>query len=312
MAYHFFPATRAAAVQITELFDFVWPTAAALWNLRWQVAGFLNEVPTATPKQLNDRFVFGSHIHGANLRRASVEISWENQQSRLASIILANAFSVYEHWADEILLSVGMGADRGRLLQFDEGPSGKPGLRSTIGNLCASESAMLKTAYYPIFCKSSKYSWPIISNLLLCYRYFKELRNSQIHNGGKASDKAAEAAREFAPVSTKAALGMKGELIHHPIVKGSDIVLSLRGVVGFCDILLRMMITVDAELSRSLSAEAVLETAIKATKLDTTFSSNPQRRHMQVIRCCKSVGLPKPANVEAMRQFIVKRRLMTI
>jgi hypothetical protein len=49
MAYYFFPATRFAASQITDLFDFVWPTAAALWNLRWQVAGFLKEAPASTP-----------------------------------------------------------------------------------------------------------------------------------------------------------------------------------------------------------------------------------------------------------------------
>ncbi len=80
MAYYFFPPTRVAVAQISELFDFVWPTAAALWNLRWQVSGFLQEVPKSSPVQLNDRFVFGSKIHGTNLKKACVETTWQAQK----------------------------------------------------------------------------------------------------------------------------------------------------------------------------------------------------------------------------------------
>jgi hypothetical protein len=39
--YLFFRSSRAAYQQVAELFDFVWPTAAALWNLRWQVRDLL-------------------------------------------------------------------------------------------------------------------------------------------------------------------------------------------------------------------------------------------------------------------------------
>jgi hypothetical protein len=53
----FFPATREAIDQMTALFDFAWPTAAALWNLRWQVHGFITEVPDATSEDLKKRFV---------------------------------------------------------------------------------------------------------------------------------------------------------------------------------------------------------------------------------------------------------------
>src|SRR4051794_1493616 len=35
--YLFFKYSRSTFGQISELFDFIWPTAAALWNLRWQV-----------------------------------------------------------------------------------------------------------------------------------------------------------------------------------------------------------------------------------------------------------------------------------
>ena len=312
MAYYFFPATRFAAAQMTDLFDFVWPTAAALWNLRWQVSGFLKEVPDATPRQLNDRFVFGSGVHGTNLRKSCIDTLWESQKHNLASVTLTNAFSIYEHWADELLAALGEGEGQGRLLQRDIGSKGQPGLVETIQSLCTSESATLKAAYYPVFSSSSKYSWKEIHNLIACYRYFKELRNSQMHNGGKVDAKAESAYLKFSSAAKKQDLGMKGELIHDPAVVGADVHLHLRGVVGFCDILLRMMVTVDAELSRSLKAEITLENAFKQAKLLSTLSPKPHAKHMQVLGCCKRAKLPPPKVVKEIEKFLVERRLVSL
>jgi hypothetical protein len=118
------------------------------------------------------------------------------------------------------LACVGMPTGKGRLLQFDDRPGGKMGLPRTIRAICAVESRTIKVAYYPIFIASPKYSLSLIKNLIACYRFFKEIRSSQIHNGGFATKEAAEAFKAFALVSDKAALGMKGELIYNPIVKG--------------------------------------------------------------------------------------------
>lgn len=312
MQHYFFPATKAAADQITELFDFVWPTSAALWNLRWQVSGFLKEAPESTPKQLNDRFVFGSGVHGTNLRKSCIDTTWDVQKHHLASIVLTNAFSIYEHWADEILISLGMGDGKGKVLQRDVGPKGEPGLCETVYTLCKTESAVLKLAYYPFFSRGLKYSWPRIRNQLACYRFFKELRNSQIHNGGKATARAEAAYLFFAPVSKKDDLGMRGELVHNPVVQGQNFQLHLRGVVGFCDILLRMMATVDAELCRAAAAEVILANAFKnGARLISTFSTNPKSRHMQVLGSCKRAGLPPPSDTSAIERFLLERRLVS-
>ena len=37
MAHFAFRETNEANSEVTRLFEFVWPTAIALWNLRWQV-----------------------------------------------------------------------------------------------------------------------------------------------------------------------------------------------------------------------------------------------------------------------------------
>jgi hypothetical protein len=311
MAFYFFPPTKTAVTQITELFDFVWPTAAALWNLRSQVNGFVQAVPNVTPKQLNDRFVFGSGVHGTNLKKACIETTWDEQKHLMSGIILTNAFATYEYWADEILSCVGMSAGQGKRLQFDDKPGGKPGLPGTIQALCAVESKTLKVAYYPFFIGSPKYSLPVMQNLIACYRFFKELRNAQIHNGGRATKEAAKAYCLFAPVSGKTFLGMKGDLIHDPIAEGDQITLHIRGVVGFCDILFRMIVTVDAELCRSQHAEHVLEKAFKSVPR-RTLSSNSHRRHMQLLKYSNTAGLPKPTSTEVIRQFLLSKGLITI
>jgi len=311
MAHYFFPPTESATDQVTELFNFAWPTAAALWNLRWQVKGFLQEADVQpTPTQLNDRFVFGSGIHGTNLKKACVDTTWDVQKHHLAGIILTNAFAVYEHWADEILMCIGMPADKGKLLQFDDGPTSLKGLRGIIHIACADESTVLKTAFYPLYASSPKYSWPLIANLVTCYRFFKELRNAQIHNGGIADERVADAYRAFAPVATKAALGMKGALVHDPIAEGDKIKLHIRGVVGLCDIIFRMMVTVDAELCRCRKAEDILAARFKKARLRAIVSGRPQRRRAQINDFCRSAGLPKSGDTELVRQFLISKRLI--
>ena len=134
----FFPASRQAINQITSLFEFVWPTAAALWNLRWQVQGFIAEVPNTTVDQLKQRFLFGSKIENVDLKRTVTDYTWDDQTAIFASFVLTNAFAIYEQWADEILHSLGERAGSGKKLQFPD-RLGKQGVEPTITALLYDE-----------------------------------------------------------------------------------------------------------------------------------------------------------------------------
>jgi hypothetical protein len=85
---YFFAESKNAHDQITAIFDFISPALAALWNLRWQVRGYIDTNPHASPDTLEKRFVLGSGVHGANLRRACVNITWEQQQEEMATVVL--------------------------------------------------------------------------------------------------------------------------------------------------------------------------------------------------------------------------------
>jgi hypothetical protein len=303
----FFPPTQAATDRITQLFDFVWPTAVALWNLRWQVQGFLNEVPDASSDQLHHRFVFGSLIQGTNLRRSCIDTTWENQLSIFADFILTNALAIYEYWADEILDVLHITQFSGKNLQF------AARLSQVINHACTQVSDTMTRAFFPTYSRSDKYSGSIMPNLMCCYRYFKEARNSLMHGGGIASARAEQAYLEFQPVSDRRALGMRGNLIHDPLIEGNPVKLHLRGVVGFCDVLIRIMITVDADLCRSHSAEQVLAALIrKSWPAGYMFPANIALRNRRIARVCHRSGLPKPVDVESVYRFLREQRIVAV
>lgn len=64
----FFNTSRKAANRLTEIFDFAWPTTIALWNLRWQVEGYVKVKPDVNQSELTSRFISGSSITGSTVR----------------------------------------------------------------------------------------------------------------------------------------------------------------------------------------------------------------------------------------------------
>lgn len=143
----FFTATRRAHEQITDLFSFVWPTAAAMWNLRWQVNGYLAVRPDASNQELAGRFVAGSQIHGSDLRRTCVETTWTDQQRQFAKFILLDLCALYESWAAAIASrAAGTPAKRAtEQLQFASDHV-KGGVLEAIATLTAQKSTVMEAA----------------------------------------------------------------------------------------------------------------------------------------------------------------------
>lgn len=116
-----YKCAQDAHEQITRLSDFVSPTVVAMWNLRWQVNGFLNAYPEASQEDLVARFALGSGVRGNEIRRACVDVTWEKQKARFASILLMNTISIFEEFTDRIasLALSGLAKDKAtRDLQF--------------------------------------------------------------------------------------------------------------------------------------------------------------------------------------------------
>ena len=111
----FFASSQAFHAQLTALYDLINPTAAAMWNLRWQVRGSLEEREAADNRELHGRFVAGSGIGSANLRRHCVERTWEEQLGEISLLAFFGAIGLYEGWV--AALEIGS-TDRRQRLQF--------------------------------------------------------------------------------------------------------------------------------------------------------------------------------------------------
>lgn len=293
----FFPCTATTVEALTGAFDFLWPTAAAIWNLRWQVRGLVDASPKIEDETLLGRFVNGSGIHGVNLKRSCLDQTWEQQQEKLAEFLLISSIAFYEGWCEQVLHSLGSATDKNlKALQYPTkiDVTGTPtkGVTLVIQSLTASDSPMLTELLHPNLIRHPKHSLKHLENYLLCFRFFKEIRNCLIHNGGCADQKCVDAHVAFLPVATASALGVKECPNHIAPTLDQNVKLSLRGVVGLTDIIRRLVVTLDSELARSSKAEAVFierwrlvhgGTPVKLPKEST-------KRRNKMMECVKALG----------------------
>lgn len=258
MSRVYFKASSDAMSAVTEVHDFIWPTAAALWNLRWQVAGYLSAHADATITDLDDKFAWKDGPASLNLKKTCFDTTWESQQEQFARFLLGQLCGIYESYLSGILKSLSIHNDTIlKKLQFTTEGNVK-GIWPAINHINLTESSAIRSSFYPGLITHKWYSKNELDDLLKCYRYFKECRNCLFHNGGIASDKAETSYLEFSQV-TKTDLKQKEIPKHEPLRKGDLIKIHFRGVVLLSSILLRMIVTIDAELAKSSRAESELK-----------------------------------------------------
>jgi hypothetical protein len=101
--------------------------------------------------------------------------------------VIINSIAIYEGWIDEVLNALGKATQKLRRdLQFPDPVGAGLGVSSAIANLTGTESLPLKNNFQASLRKSRYYALPKLDAMMRCYRYFKELRNSDMHGGGLA------------------------------------------------------------------------------------------------------------------------------
>lgn len=314
----FFRESSEVFNEVTAIFDFLWPTAAAMWNLRWQVGGYLSSCPNASIHEISSRFITGSNIHGANLKRACIELTWEQQQENFAKFLLVNIFALYESYihslVKELLPSNSKTKEIEKQLQlptiYTDG--GKTGIWNAIEEITTPESCLMKNGFYLKLLENKKNRKRELDNMMKCYRYFKECRNALIHNGSVAKKITCDKYLEFKSIATKDSLGVSEVPEYFPIVIGEPVRVSLRGVIGLCDIILKIIVTLDAELSRSQYAELVFKKYWEEInkKQYTLKTSDINKRSRQIERLINKIGLPTPISTDGFEEFFRRNALV--
>ncbi|MFJ1971859.1 hypothetical protein ACIO93_24630 [Streptomyces sp. NPDC087903] len=305
MQQFFFSESKSFGSRVLQLFNFIHPASVALWNLRWQVQGFVEAAPLATDAEISGRFSGGSGIKANNLKAIFTKTSWDDQLGQFSQIVGSNMIALFEGWAEELLPKFGP-ARLAKSVQFPSrgtfGNTSSKGVRDALQDIhAAGLSAEMKAAFYPVYSASAKYSLIQLDPLLALYRYHKEVRNSFMHRGGVADSKA-EAAWLAASNLTRSDIGGKSTPYLTPIIDGQPIAYPIKEAIQLADVIIRIVHTIDAELSYTNQAELYFIDAWKAKNGALRLQDLPgdsSRREKRIAQICRKVGFVTPADLAA-------------
>lgn len=301
----FFQCTTNALNNITLLFDLIWPLSAGLWNLRAAVQGIQSIYPGITSKQLTEKFGVGSGLHGVNYQRAFCDTSWERQKEELSWMLLNSVIPIYEEWL-QALKSSCFTDMHDKELQFPNN------IHAEISRLTMVQSAVLKNSFYHTYKAKKHRAYSKIEALLHCYRVFKEMRNCYMHHGRICDEKLERAYTAYLPYANPTALGVKEVPIIHIPHKDELIQNDLRGVVGFSHIVLKIIVSLDAELLCAKAAEVeFIERCRIAHRKVRTLKSNNVAAKTQVEKYVREGGFATPKDAISMQAFLLETKLVS-
>lgn len=243
----FYEQSKLLEAQITELFDDLWPSLTAIQNLVWQVSGYYHMTGISQNAKLNRKFVDDDDItNRPNLYRACLERTMDDWKFNLSKNLLTNMFAIYEGWLEMILPNVTTQSVNLKTFQF-------PGKwQATLAAIQTNPNSLIVDSYYDSYVSRSRhYNLLHLDNYYKIYRYFKECRNCIIHNGGIADQKLLVAYNDVIGLNASDIDVVEFPKIEPINTIGDKVNLYLRGVVGFSQIILKIVSTLDIEFIKS-------------------------------------------------------------
>lgn len=305
----FFFQSRLFEAQMTELFDDLWPTVTAIKNLRWQVNGYYHEMNVKQNTNLSARFVDSEDItNRPNLYRACIEQSWEQQVYSISRNLLTNIFALYEGWIETILPQLSDNDISAKSFQF-------PILAgTTLTSMQQHENTALVNALYNAYVaknKGSKLSH--LDDYLKIYRYFKECRNCIIHSGGRTNQKLINAYNDVSGL-TAIDLDVAEVPEMEPVTAEDEIVkMSLRGVVGFSQIIIKLVEVLDMEF---IKADKAIDCFVRQIKEFTPYPIYPSPDETKAKKTIDTImrrsGFLIPHHSEAFYQLLKGNGILRI
>lgn len=308
----FFTPSKLFEAQMTEIFDEVWPTVTALKMLRWQVKGYYEEYCIDDNSRLTSKFVeMEDKTNRPNLYRFCIEDSWADNEYRIAKNLLTNIFACYEGWVENILTLLKRNVRKeGICLQS---PTSQPNNhQSLLSKMIIGNNADLIKAFYTEYkTKCKLYNSAHLDNWFLYYRYFKECRNAIIHQGGQTTQKVID---EYAKILPLTATDL--DVIELPQTfstsLGEPIKLSLRGVVGFSQLTIRIVSTLDIEFIKARYADEYFgKRILEELKGRQTASASTIKRKSQVISFANKGRFKTPTDNDAAYRVMKAQHVIT-
>ena len=144
---------------------------------------------------------------------------------------------------------------------------------------------------------------------MLCYRYFKESRNCYMHKNFFVSQQLIESYNNYLPVANATDLATKEPPEIIPPTLGQPAKLSMRGVIGFSEIIMRIIIISDAYLLKNKCAEKEIIERKPESWNCHLFSSNFTKMKGQITQFCNRAGLLKPSFSDELHDYLVMNHI---
>lgn len=283
----YFPASKKALDNLTEMYDLMWAMTAALWNMRCNVKGFLVEAPDASESLLNQRFASGCEGIKLNFKASIIEQTWEQNKEGIAWYMLGSLCSIFESWIAN-MKNEHFSAMCDKKMQFPNSA------KKEIQKLLVKHPKWIEKTIYTSYASHKKIDFSKLDNMLYCYRVFKEMRNCYMHNGCIPTNEACQAYNEYTKyVQANGDLNVKELPKMNPIIQGVKIKPILRGVVGLSQILISIILTVDAELIKTNEAVSLFNDTVSNSNLfrKMTLSPDTSKACRQIKKVLRNCGL---------------------
>jgi hypothetical protein len=306
MADVFFRASKDALDNITAAFDNVHPLTVSLRYTRRVINEALSRSTGNSEIDYQRIIDPDASVHGVNYKRAFIETSWATQEENLAWLLLNNLFAIHEGWAQRLYDDVFHG------FHYQEKSFIKnlefPGLTSKFSNYYVTANKLsnaLDGAFFNAYKTASGMDFNKLENYMLCYRFFKEARNCYMHHNFDASQQLIDAYNAFLPFATSNDLDVSEVPIIIPPVLGHRVELNLRGVIGFSQLVRRIIIITDINLLRTTAAEKEFIDRKPIDWTCKTLSADATRSKGQINRYSGKSGFLKASWTADYQQFLI-------
>ena len=279
MASAMFQATYDAQEAITKIMTIAWGLNAGLWMLYQEASNFFSKDETLTSNDFLQQFFQGTHITRLNSKEIIKE-GWPVNERYISEMLLINAFAIFDGWVDDII-----DAGLSSVIPISEVYDNFIDIKKKVerGEFKVLEKAVelsgestLKDAFDTSKVKQDNY----IKNLIAVFMYFKACRNCIAH-GDKTADRKTIDYYNKIKNFQNTDIGVK---VYPAIIapqKNTPLEIKFRGVVGFYDILRKIIMHYDSFMTDYKGAEIELIARFKKinskSKLLSNFSGPKQK-----------------------------------
>jgi hypothetical protein len=326
---YFFSATQSVSDEMGDMFSFTWSAYLGMRELWWQARGYAAVHPEIPAKAVEKKFTGGLPLPGGiDFKQMFLESAWEEHEKRIAKSILFEACTMYEGWLEEVCSQIMLDPKEGRKLadqlQFPAGRKNNKGQLSNFETAIAStkltSSNIIKSQVYPGLRANKLNCWADFNDYLIAYRYFKEWRNSFIHSKGKVNDLIIENHALLSHVESITKIPFAPSF-NHPFSlllpkKDAPIPINLQDCKLFATLVLKMIVTLDAELAVHANCEhllkerAVTHVGSQRSKWRNLAGQISQKRDRAVLALVRSLGLPPVQDVQKFDGWLMAQKIV--